>query len=71
MKLTICWITKNQEFIDKIRLKFGISDYMSINHETPCEIDEEDLPLLRECEKRGFIQIRNKWHNYDTKEEFN
>ena len=60
MKLTVCWITKNQEFIDKIRLKFGISDYMSINHETPCEIDEEDLPLLRECEKRGFIQIRTK-----------
>lgn len=60
MKLTICWITKNQEFIDKIRLKFGISDYMSINHEIPCEIDEEDLPLLRECEKLGFIQIRNK-----------
>ena len=35
MKLTVCWITKNQEFIYKIRLKFGISDYMSINHETP------------------------------------
>lgn len=60
MKLTICWITKNQESIDKIRLKFGISDYMSINRETPCEIKEEDLPLLRECEKREFIQIRNK-----------
>lgn len=60
MNITICWITRNQEYIDKIRLKFGISDYMSINHETPCEIDEEDLPLLRECEKLGFIQIRNK-----------
>ena len=60
MKLTICWITKNQESIDKIRLRFGISDYMSINREAPCEIKEEDLPLLRECEKRVFIQIRNK-----------
>lgn len=60
MKFTICWITKNQVTINKIRLKFGISDYMSINRETPCEIKEEDLPLLRECETRGFIQIRNK-----------
>lgn len=60
MKFTICWTTKNQVTINKIRLRFGISDYMSINRETPCEIKEEDLPLLRECEKREFIQIRNK-----------
>lgn len=60
MNITICWVTKDHEAIQKIRNKFGISDYMSINHETPCEIDEEDLPLLRECEKLGFIQIRNK-----------
>ena len=59
MKFTICWTTKNQVTINKIRLKFGISDYMSINRETPCEIKEEDLPLLRECEKRGFIQIKS------------
>lgn len=60
MNVTICWITKNQAKMEKIRLKFGIPDYMSINRETPCDIKEEDLPLLRECEKRGFIQIRNK-----------
>lgn len=60
MKFTICWTTKNQVTINKIRLRFGISDYMNINRETPCEIKEEDLPLFRECEKRGFIQIRNK-----------
>lgn len=40
--------------------KFGISDYMSVNHETPCDIRDEDMELLKECEKRGFIQIRNK-----------
>ena len=33
---------------------------MSVNHETPCDIRDEDMELLRECEKRGFIQIRNK-----------
>lgn len=60
MNVTICWRTKNQVKMEKIRLRFGISNYMSINRETPCEIRDEDIELLRECEKRGFIQIRNK-----------
>lgn len=60
MNVTICWRTKNQAKMEKIRLRFGISNYMSINRETPCEIRDEDMELLRECEKRGFIQIRNK-----------
>ncbi len=60
MNITICWVTKDRESIKKIRKKFGISSYMSINRETPCDIKEEDMELLRETEKRGFIQIRNK-----------
>nr|DAY72327.1 MAG TPA: hypothetical protein [Caudoviricetes sp.]DAZ54772.1 MAG TPA: hypothetical protein [Caudoviricetes sp.] len=52
--------TKDREAIEKIRKKFGISSYMSVNRETPCDIKEEDMELLRETEKRGFIQIRNK-----------
>lgn len=62
MKLTICWTAKGRQrrFYGDICRKFGIPHYMSVNHEMPCEIKEEDLPLLRECEKRGFIQIRNK-----------
>lgn len=60
MNVTICWVTKDRESIEKIRKKFGISSYMSINRETPCDIKEEDMELLRETEKRGFIQIRNK-----------
>jgi hypothetical protein len=62
MKLTICWTARGRQrrFHGDICRRFGISDYMSVNNETPCEIREEDLPLLRECEKRGFIQIRNK-----------
>lgn len=62
MKLTICWTAKGRQlcFYQEICKKFGITPYMSVNHETPCEIRNEDLSLLRECEKRGFIQIRNK-----------
>lgn len=62
MKLTICWTARGRQkrFYEDICKKFGIPSYMSVNHETPCDIRDEDLPLLQECEKRGFIQIRNK-----------
>lgn len=62
MKLTICWTAKGCQkcFYGDICRKFGISSYMSVNHETPCEIRDKDLPLLRECERRGFLQIRFK-----------
>lgn len=62
MKLTLCWTSKGRQrhFYNDICKKFSIPQYMSVNHETPCEIKEKDLPLLRECEKRGFVQIRNK-----------
>lgn len=55
MNITICWVTKDRESIEKIRKKFGISSYMSVNRETPCDIKEKDMELLRETEKRGFI----------------
>ena len=44
----------------KIRERFNIPEYTSINGETPCNIRDEDMELLRECEYRGFIQIRVK-----------
>lgn len=66
MKVTIYWNTRHLEPEDallikkKIRDKFNIPDYTTVNGETICEIREEDMKLLRETEKRGFIQIRNK-----------
>jgi hypothetical protein len=45
MKLTVCWTARgrNKRFYHDICRKFGISDYMSINHETPCDIKDEDM----------------------------
>lgn len=60
MKLTIYWVTKDAESIHRIREKFNLSPGITVNGETLAEIREEDIPLLRETEKRGFIQIRNK-----------
>lgn len=60
MELTIYWITRNPKTINDIRVRFGIQPYMSINRETPCIIKTEDLHLLEETAKLGFIQIRKK-----------
>lgn len=66
MKVTIYWNTRHLDPKDalrikkKIREKFNIPNYTTVNGETPCEIQDEDMELLQETEKRGFIQIRNK-----------
>lgn len=60
MKRTIYWLTEDRKIIKRIRAKFHMPSYTSLNGETPCEINEKDFPLLKETEKRGFIQIRNK-----------
>ena len=50
--------------LDYQRMESHRKDTKEIRHiilyETPCNIKEEDMELLRETEKRGFIQIRNK-----------
>ena len=60
MKVTIYWVTKDSDKIARIRERFGIPNHTTVNGETDCYIREEDMELLRETEKRGFIQIRNK-----------
>lgn len=57
--VTIYWpssITKDEMI--KIRKRFGITAGTTINGESPADIAEADLPLLRETERRGYIQIR-------------
>lgn len=66
MKTTIYWNTNHlnpkevPRIKKKIRERFNIPAYTTINGETTCDIKEEDVELLRETERRGYIQIRNK-----------
>ncbi|GAA6244383.1 hypothetical protein F030043B2_34250 [Bacteroides fragilis] len=61
MVVTIYWENKSTLVIRKrIRDRFGIPHYMSVNGETQAEIREEDMPDLMELVKRGFISLRNK-----------
>lgn len=61
MKMTIYFATNHPDTIRKIREKFGMSQTgMTVNGEQVADIKDEDLPILREVEKMGYIQIRKK-----------
>ena len=55
MKVIIYWVTKDPDKIARIRERFGIGTYRSVNGETPAEIREEDMELLRETESQTNI----------------
>lgn len=56
----IYWKTKDPEIIKDIRSKFNLPPGMTINGETPCEIQDSEIDSLREFEKLGYIKIRFK-----------
>ena len=60
MKLTIYWKTKNAQCIKHIRKRFNLPSGITVNGETVADIRDEDMELLRDTEKIGFIQIRYK-----------
>ena len=61
MKLTIYFRTNNHDTIRRIRERFSMPMVgMTVNGELTCDIKDEDIPLLQECERMGFINIRNK-----------
>ena len=60
MRITIYWATKDGGLIDRLRQRFGISAGITINGENVVEVDEMQLNELKEYERQGFIQLRNK-----------
>lgn len=63
MKVTIYWVTRDGGLIDRIRRRFGISSGITVNGETETEVDSRQIDELREYERQGFIQLRNKKEN--------
>ena len=61
MVVTIYWENKSTPaYRKRIRDRFGIPHYMSVNGETQAEISEENMSDLIELVKRDFISLRNK-----------
>lgn len=60
MKTMIYWKTKDSGIIHRIRKQFGISQGMTVNGENEVEVDDKGLQVLKDYEKQGLIQLRNK-----------
>ena len=56
------------EDIRKIESRFGFPHCVTVNGETcrPVDVKEEDWELLKETERRGYIQIRIKDNEKET-----
>ena len=61
MKIYI-YYTCSYENMQAIQDRFGFPHCVTVNGETchPVEVKPEDWELLKETERRGFIQIRRK-----------
>lgn len=51
--------TRNLWVLNEIRRKFKI-DVITVNYEAEFVCDEDTAVLVRECEKRGFLIIRQE-----------
>lgn len=61
-KCVVYWHKCDPAAIESIRKKFGIPNYTTVNGESPCEVDEEQMKLLKRCESIGFLSVRmKKW----------
>ena len=59
-KLLVNWVTMDESAIAAIRKRFNIPRYTTLNGFSPAEISDEDMPVLEETARRGFIRIMHK-----------
>lgn len=57
-KIVIHWNTKDDEAIKKIRARFKIPKYMTLNGFTPAILPAQDLAMFEETARRGYFNYR-------------
>ena len=55
MKVTIYWVTRDWNLIRRIREKYRLPQYMTLNGITEAEVDEETLAALKKGEPEYLI----------------
>ena len=60
MKITIYWVTRDWDLIRRLREKYRLPQYMSVNGLTEAEVDEETLNNLRKGEPEYLIIRKNR-----------
>ena len=57
MRITIYWVTRDWNLIHRIREKYILPQYMTLNGLTEAEVDEETLAQLKKGQPK-FLIIR-------------
>lgn len=57
-KIVIHWNTKDEEAIKKIRARFKIHKYTTLNGFTPAILPAQDLAMFEETARRGYFNYR-------------
>lgn len=57
-KIVIHWNTKDEESIKKIRARFNIPKYTTLNGFTPAILPANDLAMFEETVQRGYFNYR-------------
>lgn len=57
-KIVIHWNTKDEEAIKKIRARFKIPKYTTLNGFTPAILPAQDLAMFEETARRGYFNYR-------------
>lgn len=57
-KIVIHWKTKDEEAIKKIRARFKIPKYTTLNGFTPAILPAQDLAMFEETARRGYFNYR-------------
>nr|DAI98713.1 MAG TPA: hypothetical protein [Caudoviricetes sp.] len=65
--ITIYWITKDTGIIDRIRRRYNITTGMTVNGETNVTVSEKQHEELKKVEELGYIQLRYKNHEKESR----
>ena len=57
-KIVIHWNTKDEEAIKKIRARFKIPKYTTLNGFTPAILPAQDFAMFDETARRGYFNYR-------------
>lgn len=61
----VAFTYRDMPTIRQIQRRFRMEYKITVNYECPVDLDDDaEIELLRETERRGYIQIRDKWFEF-------
>lgn len=66
-KVVVRWVCTDKDVIKRIRERFKLPDYTTLNGFTPGMVADKDMAVLEETARRGFLTFELKEWSYNGK----